>query len=918
MEFFQNLGIRAKLFSGIFLIIIIFLVLMFFQFNNIDKIEANQRSILSAQQSIHAVNNLMEINMGEMRNLLEIIQADELSAVETFSENHALKTNNIKGLYDELFIEIKTIFPDASSMGRIKVVNYLNESQANINNILIPYFENVYLIKKEQISKGDKLIHSLSEEPGLANVGDTSKTDSEIEILKIDEQTVTGVSRSVQLTKLYRFYKQNHDQINQQYTELNKVFTDIFKASNEAVFNLDIKFKLLNSLFFFLAIVAAFMIYFGISNTVVRPLISLEKMVSRLSKGELPEHSEIEANDEIGKMAASLNNLTDGLIKTSEFATEIGRSNFESKYEPLSNKDVLGNSLLEMRKSLQAANEEENKRKIEDQERNWTTEGLALFGEILRRHTENIGLLSKDIVQNLVKYLKANQGGIFILNDSDPENIFLELIAAYAYNREKFIQKRIQLGEGLLGGAAVERYTIHMTDIPEEYIEIESGLGSSNPKSLLIVPLKLENAVLGVIEIASFNTFKKFEIELVERIGESIASTLSTAKINTRTAELLEQSRIQAQEMQEQEEEMRQNMEEMIAAQEESLRREEELRKEVSELDALRTSLVEKDKKQKNRIDELSKSNSAMSEEIELMMSQINRTFESNLEAVIIIDETRKIQFFNPASEKLFDYNKSEILGRGFELLTSQETSLQLDESIALYLQTGRKGLIDTVRDIEIINKNGDHIPVEIIMLDVILRGARMIAIFIKDLGKIKTLENDLNSISEKLMSREFDLTTRINIIEGFVKSNGLTIPDDLEAQSDIIQWSSSFSIELNIIDQQHKKWIDFINILYKSYKSNSKKKEISENISKLLDYTDYHFGFEEKYIEDFNCGNLENHKREHASFVTSIKRYKALFDEGNNEAVYKLIIFLNNWVIRHIQTEDKRYVECFKLNGLS
>lgn len=915
MKFFQNLSLRAKLFSGIFLIILIFLVLMFIQFNTVDRIEENQKIMASAEKCIQSTTQLATINFGEIRNLLEIIQADELNTVEAASENHNLKVKEIKSLYEQLYQEIKVIYPDASGMGRIKIINYLNESQANINNTLVPYFENAYVLKKEQFKKGDKLDPIRISADGTKS--DSTGLNESPEIIRIAEQEIAGTSRSAQLIKLYRLYKQNNDQVNNQFRELNNVLSEVFQTASKSTIDLNQRIKQLNSLFFLFSLITAFIVYLGITNTIVRPLESLEKMATRLSMGELPEPSDFGSADEIGKMAGALNTLSEGLNKTSEFASEIGRSNFDSKFEPLSKQDVLGNSLLEMRKSLQLANEEEKKRKIEDQERNWTTEGMALFGEILRRHTENIGLLSRDIIQNLVKYLKANQGGIFILNDSDPENIYLELMSAYAYNREKFIQKRIQLGEGLLGGAAVEKYTIYMTDIPQEYVEIESGLGGANPKSLLIVPLKLENTVLGVIELASFNTLKKFEIELVERIGESIASTLSTAKINTRTAELLEQSRLQAQEMQEQEEEMRQNMEEMVAAQEESLRREEELRKEVAELDALRVTLADKDKKQKARLDELTKSNSSLSEENEILLSQTNKSFDLSFEAIVMIDNAKKIQFFNASAERLFDYNKSEILGRDIESLIAPEMAPGFSESINLYLQTGRKGLIDIQKEINLLNKIGEQVPALILMQELNLKGSKMIGIFIKDLGEIRNLKRENEFVSDQLMSKEFDLSTKINFLEDFIKSNGLLVPEELEAQSDMIKWNNGYSIELNIIDQQHKKWIEFINVLYKSYKSNGKKKDISENISKLLDYTDYHFGFEEKYLEDFNCGNLENHKKEHASFVSNIKKHHVLHDQGDTEAVYRLIIYLNNWVINHIKTEDKKYVECFKLNGL-
>ncbi len=262
--------------------------------------------------------------------------------------------------------------------------------------------------------------------------------------------------------------------------------------------------------------------------------------------------------------------------KILDFTKKITKNDITAEYEITDENDIIGKSLIELRNNIKGNKEEELLRKKEDDQRNWVAEGLAKFSEILRQNNDNIEKLSFGIISNLCKYIDAIQGAFYILEDSDKDDIHFDLTAFYAYNRKKYSKKRIDWNEGLVGRAAFEKHTIYMDKVPENYVEVTSGLGKSNPQIILIVPLKINEEIHGVIEFGSFNNFEKYQIEFVEKVAESIASTISTVKINVKTAKLLEDSQEQAERLAQQEEEMRQNMEELQATQEEATKQGEE------------------------------------------------------------------------------------------------------------------------------------------------------------------------------------------------------------------------------------------------------------------------------------------------------------------------------------------------------
>jgi PAS domain S-box-containing protein len=342
---------------------------------------------------------------------------------------------------------------------------------------------------------------------------------------------------------------------------------EVTERSDQAVIDAIERLKTLTLILggIFLAVAIISGIYLVLSIT--KPVAFLKNIVVKLGRGELVEEKQAKFNnDEIGDMALAMDNLVNGLKGTTLFAENIGNGHYNSDFKPLSAHDVLGNALINMRNNLSKVAED-------DKKRNWATEGLAKFGEILRTNNNDLLKLSDEIISNLVKYLKANQGALYIIDDElEGDEATMSMKACYAWDKKKFINHKIYRGEGLSGQAWQEGDTIYLTEVPQNYVRITSGLGDANPSSVLIVPLKVNDQIFGVVEIASFNLFEDFEIEFVQKIAESIASTISSVKINAKTQRLLEESQEMTEQMRAQEEEMRQNMEELQATQEEMQR----------------------------------------------------------------------------------------------------------------------------------------------------------------------------------------------------------------------------------------------------------------------------------------------------------------------------------------------------------
>jgi CHASE3 domain sensor protein len=279
-------------------------------------------------------------------------------------------------------------------------------------------------------------------------------------------------------------------------------------------------------------------------------------------------------NGVIGDIIANLN-------KAATFIKAIAKGNYDVTWEGFSaagadvNKQNISGELLIMR-------DEMKKKREEGIRQQWVSEGLNKVSEIIRDHQTNFEMLCEKTVAFIVKYLKAQQGGLFVLNEEEETDPHIALQSCYAFDKKKFVTKRIEIGEGVLGQVFLEGEPVYLKQVPNEYVKITSGLGEANPRYVTIYPMKYNEAVVALIEIASFTEYDQFALDFLANACRSIAASIMAIQSSVKTKMLLERSQQQAEEMRSQEEEMRQNMEELEATQEEMKRREDDLKRHLA------------------------------------------------------------------------------------------------------------------------------------------------------------------------------------------------------------------------------------------------------------------------------------------------------------------------------------------------
>ena len=308
-------------------------------------------------------------------------------------------------------------------------------------------------------------------------------------------------------------------------------------------------------------------------------------LVGELMRGHIPNFKASKVQDETGQLEISLEKHISNLKDIAAFSRSMATGDFTGRYEKLSSEDEMGDALNRLKGSLMESMKESEIRRREEENRTWTAQGLAKFSSLFREVEDNLHDLSALLMRELVNYTEADVGALFIsMDEGDEEDPYLKVAGSFAFDREKQILRSFKFGEGLVGRCAMEKELIYVTDLPSDYIKIRSGLGEDAPSSILLVPVLLDNQVLGVMELASLGEMPSFQIEFIRQLSDALATTLAKVKSNLQNRKLFEQTKKQAEELAVQENVFRQNMEQLQQAHERFVVKEAALLKEIETL----------------------------------------------------------------------------------------------------------------------------------------------------------------------------------------------------------------------------------------------------------------------------------------------------------------------------------------------
>lgn len=370
----------------------------------------------------------------------------------------------------------------------------------------------------------------------------------------------TGIDENFKFSEEFRNMKTknsgyiNYETIEQNELSKNTIYFEKVNSldgyscliySNQTTQNGLIKVKrnliILFTILFVFFIILMSLVMFSVNNVEKK----IAKRLNLLILGNFSPDKEIRLFGFKLNVNKNLNQVYNDKKEIKEILGKISLYNERNFVEFPETQNNLNNYFLKLHKNISNIIEIHKAQSSENELREKLNEGAFEVSAILQ-HDNNLNSLSMSLLKKIIGFLEIEMGAIFVVNRENTEDIFLQMSANYAFSEEKVKSKTIKANSGLVGRCFMEKQSIFITEIPEDYTKIKSGFGHTDPKSIVIIPLIFNNIVQAVIELASIKIIENFKIEFVERIGENIASTFASIYNRQQTQKLLEQTQHQA------------------------------------------------------------------------------------------------------------------------------------------------------------------------------------------------------------------------------------------------------------------------------------------------------------------------------------------------------------------------------------